>query len=250
MDGSRPTVTLMPALLSLFVLTSAGGLAVWLVLKGRELQRRHDLERRVLARKQGWDYEGRRFDRVDYRFTGGTKGIDWQMWYDSDRGDKSPTPRAYWCSANLRTRELALVILGRKRFRLESGTAGQLLMGVVSGVVHAISGRDAHADKVEFYQSAVEITTGRTTFREAFAVAVAPELPTTWLDAELQSLLLDWPVADRAGKFRAADSIEITLRADGLKVVVLRMPQDTRCWAHLASLGQALALRLVEARGT
>jgi hypothetical protein len=238
----------MSALAAFAVLAVVGSLLVWLVLKGRELERRRDLERKVLARKLGWDYEGRRSGRVEYRFAGGADGIEWQMWYDSDRGDKSPTPRAYWTSSNLRTRDLALVIIGRKRFKLESGTAGRLLLGVVSGVVHAISGEDAPVGKAEFYESAVEITTGRATFREAFAVAVAPDLPTSWMDDELQTLLLEWPAVEGAAIFRAADSVEVTLQADGLRIVVQKMPQDVRSWQHLAELGQGLSRRLADAR--
>jgi len=42
----------------------------------------------------------------------------------SDRGDKSPNPRAYWSSTNLRTRELALVILGRRAIRWKVAQPG------------------------------------------------------------------------------------------------------------------------------
>jgi hypothetical protein len=239
----------MPALVVFAVLAAVGGLLLWLVLKGREQERRRDLERKVLARKQGWDYDGQSSGRDEYRFAAGADGIEWRMWYDSDRGDKSPTPRAYWTSTNLRTSGLALVIIGRKRFKLESGTAGRLLMGVVSGVVNAMSGQEARVDKAEFYESAVEITTGRAAFREAYAVAVAPDLPTSWMDEQLQALLLDWPAVEGAGNFRAADSVEVTLQADGLRIVVQNMPQDIRLWLHLAALGQHLARQLAGARG-
>jgi hypothetical protein len=247
LPGSRPKA-LMAALLAFVVLAAVGALLVWLVLKSRELERRRDLERKVLARKEGWHYDGQRSGRIDYRFNGGADGIDWQMWFDSDRGDKSPNPRAYWSSTNLRTGELALVILGRRRYQMESGPAGRLIIGVVSGVAQAMTGQDLRPGKSDFYESAVEVTGGRTAFREAFAIAVAPDMPTSWLDDELQALLLDWPSEDGAQKFRAADSVEITLQSDGLRIVVQRMPQDIAYWAHLARLGQCLARRLVGAR--
>ena len=156
--------------------TVAGGLA-WLVLKGREQERQRDFDRAVHARKLGWTYVGQRIERVDYRFAGDADGIAWQMWYDSDRGDKSPTPRAYWQTANLTTSGLALVVIGRRRFELESGLIGQLLMEVASGVARAMSGVEARSDKSEFYQSALLLTEGLPGFGERFAVAISPVMP-------------------------------------------------------------------------
>ena len=220
------------------------GAVTWLVLRARRLERDRDFERKVHARKCGWTYDGQRSGRIDYRFAGTAGGIDWQMWHDSDRGDDSPTPRAYWTSANLRTPGLALVIIGRKRFQLESGTVGRLLMGVVSGVAQAVTGHEGQVDKAEFYESAIEITVGRPAFDERFTVAVAPDMPRAWVDSELQALLLDWPSTATSRMFKAEDSVEITLRADGLKIIVQKMPQDIAHWRHLARLGEHLARHL------
>lgn len=243
-----PSIAPMSSWLGFALFSAFGGLIAWLVWKGRQLERQRDFERKVLARKQGWTYDGQRSGRVEYRFSGGTDGVAWQMWYDADRGDRSPTPRAYWVSENLRTRDMALIILGRRRYRLESGAAGRLLLGVVSGVAQAISGQDLRPGKADFYDSAVEVTTGSARFREAFAVAVSPDMPASWLDAEVQALLLDWPAANGAQPSPAADSIEVTLQADGLRVSIQKMPQDLLCWVHLARLGECLARRLVGAR--
>jgi hypothetical protein len=240
----------MSSWLGFTLFAAFGGLIAWLVWKGRELERRRDFERKVLARKQGWTYEGQRSGRVEYRFGGGADGVAWQMWYDADRGDRSPTPRAYWVSENLRTRDMALVILGRRRYRLESGAAGRLLLGVVSGVAQAMSGQDLRPGKADFYESAIEVTACGARFREAFAVAVSPDMPTSWLDDELQSLLLDWPAAGGSQKAPTADSIEVTLQADGLRIVVQRMPQDLACWVHLARVGECLARQLLGARSS
>jgi hypothetical protein len=239
----------MPTLLALALFAGIGGGLFWLAAKGRELERRRDFGRKVLARKQGWIYNGDRSGRIDYRFTGNTQGVDWQMWFDSDRGDKSPTPRAHWKSANLRTPKLALMILGRRRFQLESGAFGRLLAGVAAGVVQAVSGLELRSEKAEFYESAVEVEAGGPAFRERFAIAVAPDMPKAWLDAELQQQLLGWPVSDGT-RFHAEDSVEIMLQSDGLRIAVDRMPQDTACWVHLAKLGEHLARRLVAAGTT
>jgi hypothetical protein len=210
------------------------GAVAWLVLRSRRLERDRDFERKVHARKSGWTYDGQRSGRIDYRFAGTAGGVDWQMWHDSDRGDDSPTPRAYWTSANLRAPGLALVIIGRKRFQLESGTVGRLLMGVVTGVAQAITGHEGQIDKAEFYESAVEIRLGRPSFDDRFTVAVAPDMPRGWVDDELQAMLLDWPATGTARMFNAEDSVEVTLRGDGLKITVQKMPQDLAHWRHLA----------------
>jgi hypothetical protein len=217
------------------------GAVTWLVLRARRLERDRDFERKVHARKSGWNYDGQQSGRIDYRFAGTAGKIDWQMWHDSDRGDDNPTPRAIWTSANLRTPGLALVIIGRKRFQLESGTVGRLLMGVVTGVAQAVTGHEGQVDKAEFYESAIEIAVRRPAFDERFTVAVAPDMPRDWVDDELQALLLEWPATGTSRMFRSEDSVEVTLRSEGLKIVVQRMPQDIAHWRHLARLGEHLA---------
>lgn len=234
----------MQALIVLSVFAAVIGGIVWLVVKTRQLKKEQDFDRKVQARKLGWKYDGNRGGRIDYRFAGSERGIDWSMWYDSDRGDKSPTPMATWSTANIRTPELSLVIIGRKRFQIESGAVGRILMGVVSGVAQAMTGSPAHADKAEFYETAMTLEEGRPAFRERYVVAAAPDMPRGWLDEELQKLLLDWPAPRRGGCYRGDERVEVTLRPDGLRIVAQQMPEDFAFWQHLARLGEALAHRL------
>ena len=211
------------------------------------MKKQQEFERKVQTRKAGWTYQGTREGRVDYRFSGAAGGIEWSMWYDSDRGDKSPTPKSFWQSANVRSQGLTLVIIGRKRYQMESGTVGRLLMDVVGGLAQAVAGETkagVRVDKSEFYESAVLLENGRATFRERYAVAVSPEMPKEWLDDELQRLLLEWPKTPNGVAYRGDDMVEITLREEGLKIVVQKMPQEFAFWKHLADLGQALAERL------
>lgn len=229
--------------ITIFVVVIAG--FVWAVRKGGEIQRRLDAERRVLARRSGWTYTGEREGDVDYRFTGDSGGIAWRMWYDPDRGDRSPTPKAYWHSDNLHAPRLSLVIIGRRRYEMESGTVGRVLMGVVAGVAEAMTGAEGKVkvEKAEFYESAVEAPGLPPSFRERFAVALAPDMPHGWVDASLQSLLTRWPVGNSA-RFSIEDALEVTLGERGLRITVRRMPQDTACWKHLAQLGEHVAQRL------
>nr|MBA3254012.1 hypothetical protein [Burkholderiaceae bacterium] len=213
----------------------------WLVVKGRQLNRQRDFERRVHARKLGWTYFGTGEGRVDYRFSGSASDIEWAMWYDSDRGDRSPTPKAHWQSANVRTPQLSLVIIGRKRYQMESGIVGRLLIDVVTGVAQAVGGGQVRADKTEFYESALTLDEGRAGFRERYAIAVSPEMPGGWLDDELQAALLDWPKPKRGALYRGDEKIEVTLGPDGLQIVAQQMPEDFAFWNHLARLGEALA---------
>lgn len=234
----------MQALIVLSIFAVVTGGIVWLVVKGRRMKQEQDFERKVQARKLGWQYDGTRGDRIDYRFAGNARGVDWTMWHDSDRGDDSPTPKAYWSSANIRTPELSLVIIGRKRFQIESGAVGRILMGVASGVTQAMTGSAGRADKAEFYESAMTLEEGRPAFRERYVVAAAPDMPRGWLDEELQKLLLDWPAPRRGGSYRGDERVEVTLRPDGLRIVAQQMPEDFAFWQHLARLGEALAHRL------
>jgi hypothetical protein len=154
------------------------------------LANRKEQDRTRCRRKLGWKYDDTRGGRIDYRFAGSERGVDWSMWYDSDRGDKSPTPKATWSTANIRTPELSLVIIGRKRFQIESGAVGRILMGVVSGVAQAMTGSLAHADKAEFYESAMTLEEGgsfaalRGRGRARHAARLA---------GRVAELLLDWP---------------------------------------------------------
>lgn len=219
------------------------GAFAWAVRKGGQIQRRLDAERRALARRSGWAYAGERDGDVDYRFTGDDGGVAWQMWHDSDRGDRSPTPEAYWHSDNLHAPQLSLVIIGRRRYEMESGAVGRVVIGVVAGVAEALTGVEGRMHKAGFYESAVEASGLPAAFRERFAVALAPDMPRDWIDESLQSLLLRWP-AGGAARFASDDAVEVTLNERGLRITVRRMPQDAACWKHLAQLGEHLAQRL------
>ena len=229
------------------VFAAVGSGIVWLVIRSRQLEKRADLDRMVRARKLGWNYDGTRDGRIDYRFSGEEGGIAWTMWYDSDRGDDSPTPKAYWTTENVRTPRLSLVILGRRRHALESGMFGRLLMGVVSGIAAAAGGREGAPDKVEFYESAVLLEDARAAFTEQFAVAVTPDMPRGWLDEDLQRRLTRWPDARRSKAFKPEDAVEVNLGPRGLSVTVQNMPDGMAHWQHLAELGHQLAVRLARA---
>ena len=223
-----------------------GGFA-WLIVKGRQAQKQQQFDRKVQARKLGWSYLGTREGRVDYRFAGINNGIEWSMWHDSDRGDKSPTPKAYWQSSNVRTPHLSLVIIGRTRYQMESAAVSRVLMDVVSGIAQAVSGdvsASGRADKAEFYESATPLEEGGTIFRERYVVAIAPDMPQGWVDTELQALLLTWPRSKSGADYRCNERVEVNLSQDGLKIVAQYMPEDFVFWKHLAQLGQALAKRL------
>ena len=229
----------------IFVVAIGG--VVWLIVHGRKLQKQHDFERKVQARKLGWTYDGTRDGRVDYRFGAAEHGIEWSMWYESDRGDDSPTPKAYWQSANVRAPRLSLVIIGRKRYQMESGAVGRILMDVITGVAQAVSPEnlgDSRADKAEFYESATTLDEGRAAFRERYAVAVAPDMPRNWLDEGLQALLLNWPKPKRGAAYRSDEQVEVTLGQNGLQIVARQMPEEFAFWNHLARLGTTLAQRL------
>jgi hypothetical protein len=71
-------------------------------------------------------------------------------------------------------------------------------------------------------------------------------MPRGWVDEELQSMLMNWASAT-AKNFRTDDSVEVNLRADGLQIVVQRMPEDFASWQHLARLGEHIAQQLVQA---
>lgn len=230
------------------VFAAVGGGIAWLGIRSRQLERQADFDRAVRARKLGWSYDGSRDGRIDYRFAGEEGGIAWTMWYDSDRGDDSPTPKAYWMSENVRTQRLSLVILGRRRHALESGMFGRLLMGVVSGIAAATNGREGAPDKVEFYESAVLLDDTRAAFTRQFAVAVTPDMPRGWLDEDLQQRLMRWPPGRASKAFKPEDAVEINLGPRGLSVTVQNMPDGMAYWQHLAELGRQLAAQLARAR--
>lgn len=231
------------------VFAAVGGGMAWLVVRSRRLEKQADFDRAVRARKLGWRYDGTRDGRIEYRFAGAQGGVAWTMWYDSDRGDDSPTPKAHWTTENVRTARLSLVILGRRRYGVESGMFGRLLMGVVSGIAAAAGGgREGAPDKVEFYESAVLLEDGRGTFDERFAVAVAPDMPRGWLDEDLRQRLTRWPDGGRSNSFKPEDAVEVNLGPRGLSITVQKMPDGMAHWQHLAETGQQLAARLAVAR--
>jgi hypothetical protein len=226
------------------LMSAIGGGLVWLVVRSQQQQKLADFDRSVRSRKLGWSYDGVRDGRIDYRFTGRNGELSWTTWYDSDRGDNSPTPKACWVTENLRTAQLSLVILGRRRFGLESGALGRLVMGIVSGVATAVSAKPGVPDKSEFYESATLLEEGSPAFRERFAIALAPDMPRGWLDDELQQRLMDWPAGPGGRALKVDDALEIDLGPRGLSITVQKMPGDMAHWQHLVALGEHLAARL------
>jgi hypothetical protein len=238
----------MAFVVALTFLAAVGGL-VWLHRSGQAQERAAALERSVYARKLGWRYDDMRLPGSDYRFTGAGNGIAWTMHYDPDRtggsNDSSPRPKAHWSSANVRTPGLSLVILSESRYRLESGVAGRLVMGLVTGAVQAMLGTpERTADKPAFYESAIPLTPAGAPRAFPFALVVAPDMPRAWADAELLRLLAAWP----GERPVSPDALEATLGPAGLAIVVREMPPTMAHWQHLARLGEHLAARLAAAR--
>ena len=161
-------MTLQTFLIVTAIAAAIGG-AAWLYSYSQQMQKQQHFERRVQARKRGWTYNDVRDGRIDYRFSGAARGVEWSMWHDSDRGDDSPTPKSYWKSANVRTPQLSLVIIGHKRYQMESGAVGRILMDVVTGMARAVSGRgDIRADKSEFYETAMLLEDGEPAVESEF----------------------------------------------------------------------------------
>lgn len=231
----------MGGLIAVLALAGLAGGLVWLYRHEQSRRTQQDAERYVLARARGWRYAREGAGDVDFRFAGESDGVAWEMWFDSDRSSKGNgrRPRAIWRSANLRSAELALLITGRRRYEVESGTFGRLALGAVGALAGALSGRAVALPRQAFYEYAVENEEARGALRERFAVLQSPRLPPGWLDVPLQAMLRQWP--DSA---RGEPALEATLGPDGLQLEARGVPADAAFWQRFGELGLALAQRL------
>jgi hypothetical protein len=220
---------------------------VWLYPREGGRRSRQDAERYVLARARGWHYQREGSGDIGYRFSGETDGVAWEMWLDRDRskGAGSRRPRMIWRTGNLRTAELSLLIIDRRRYDLESGAFGRLAMSAMGEIAGALKGRQVRPQRESFYERAMERDGGNAAFRERFAVLQTFSLPGDWLDEALQTRLQRWP-GHGARRSRADASFEASLGPDGLQIEIRGTPTDT-AWQSLGELGLALSQRLARA---
>lgn len=256
--------------LFLLVLAAFAALVVWLVRKNRQLLDARDAQFAAGARLQGWSYapnpgysaiisrgpgalQRTEDEDIAYSFEGELAGATWRMWYDTQRrfatrpGDSSSTTSvAVWAGESVRANALALLILPRLQYRLESSRIVGAVASAANSLIAAVSGGDPRESRQEFLRNSTEVQGSIPGFREFIVVLTGPGVLADWLDAELQSMLLHWP----PGTAPAKPTLTVSLGSGGLRIEVLR-PIDGRWefWEHLGRLGAELTSRLTK-RGT
>ena len=180
---------------------------------------------------------------IAWTFHGGRDGLAWRMWFDAGLRERPPTPRAVWHCEALRAAGIAVWIVGRGRYRRETDAVVGAIEGATDAVSRAITGT-ARTDSLRaFRERAVPVAATRPGFDEAYVALAGPEMPADWLDDETQRLLMDWSAALPAGA--DPEAIEVTLDAQGLRVVYQAPPKDAWAfWDQFGRLGEVLLRRL------
>jgi hypothetical protein len=250
----------------LFVLLFAAfaALVILGIRRGGQIKaRRNDLFA-LEAQKSGWRFElnpdfaqvrvhnplpGPRPAEPDQEFfiDGRTQGMPWRMWYDtgnrySSDGSASPAETAigYWQCQTKRTAALALLIIPRWQYKIESSRA----FGTLATVAKAFARPDAAADRDSrqaFYPHAVEVHTSNARLHDTYAILTSPNIPQTWLDNTLEELLLSIPKS----RFLTKPCLIASFGAQGLRLEFNCPDVDAwNFWQQFGRLGETLAKRL------
>lgn len=261
----------MGALLFLALAAAMAAGVFWLVRRNREITEQRNLLFSVQARHAGWAFElnpdyrsvtvttpaeggvppGREQDDIEFTIEGAASGRPWRMWHDTGRrfrtGGESSMATAAWRCDGAGTPKRALMILPRWKYRFESGRIVGAIESAVNLFARAIAeqmGREPDGDtRQAFFARAVEIKGTRPGFEAAFVVLADPALPSGWLDAGLQSMLLEWPMP--SGRSGRGPAIEAQLGPGGLRLTFQDPPaQSWPFWEQFGRLGVALVERL------
>jgi hypothetical protein len=254
----------MKAVLFWFLFACVIGLVVWLIRKNRQLIEQRNQQFSVFARHEGWRFAPNpqygsiiassarvrtEDDDIAFTFDGRCEAFEWRMWYDANHrfeaasDDRSSAiASAIWLCQSVCTPELAMLILPRWQYRIESGRIFGAIASAANAFMAAVAETDDSDTRQAFFKRAVELKGALPGFADAFVVLVGPEVRRDWLDEELQGLLLHWPKATTGGKL----ALEASLGSRGLRIVFQRVVSDAwPFWKQFGQLGQAIGLRLV-----
>jgi hypothetical protein len=103
-----------------------------------------------LAQKRGWRYEDAPGKLIDFRLSGTTNGVSWQVVGKRDPGNENTTPSTVWSTNNIHYDDLVGLIRTRKGFEVMESTWVRVASGVLSAMISVVGlEQPQHAEVVK-----------------------------------------------------------------------------------------------------
>jgi hypothetical protein len=206
------------------------------------LSKRHAEERRRRARELGWAYDDTPEGNIDFRLSGTSHNIRWELVYDSDRSSSESSPRVYWRWRERPVRRIEMALMSAAADKIAFGPLGRSIIGFARkfGVKSK-----SHPDGDDFYDHALKVESDLSVFQEQWIVrARRPSLFRSIASHDIAALLTQWPSSAYRKPFNPAVTVNLLYDHDGLTLEcslgVLEMP----LLEHLVKLGTAVAVKL------
>ena len=251
----------------LFILAFAAlvGLVVWGIRRGGQLMEQRNGQFATEAQRLGWRFEENpKFGRVRVRISlpgplpaepdqefyidGKVQGMPWRMWYDTGNRYSDPsqgvkpaeTAIGYWLCEAKRASELSVLIIPRWQYKIETSRT----FGALASIAKVFARPDAGPDRDSrqaFYPHAVEVHTSSARIHDTYAILSTRNVPQTWLDNNLEELLLSIPKSRMLTK----PCLIASFGAHGLRLEFNCPDVDSwSFWRQFGQLGETLAKSL------
>lgn len=207
----------------------------------RQVQERA-AERSRRARELGWNYDDTRDGNIDFRLSGMSRGIRWDLVYDSDRSSSESSARVIWRWRGKRAQRIEMSIMGGMADRITFSPVGRTLVGIARRLGTKGS---SHSDGDDFYQHALKVDSDLTVFQKEWIVrAREPAHFRSVASHELAGLLTRWPDHSLGKAFQPAGVVNLTYDQEGLSLHCGHGVEEMVLLEHLVKIGCATACRL------
>ncbi len=228
------------------ILVAAAACGVFLLVlaarRSNRLVQERAAERAARARELGWRYDGARDGDIDFRLSGTTRGIRWELVYDSDRSSSESSPKVIWRWKEKPAQRIELSIMGAMADRVAFGAMGRALIGFARRIRAKVH---SHPDGDDFYQHALKVESDLTVFQKEWIVrARKPAHFRSVASHELAELLTRWPDHSMGRAFQPAAVVNLTYDHEGLSLHCGHGVEEMALLEHLVKIGCAVASRL------
>ena len=168
-----------------------------------------------LAQKRGWRYEDAPSKLIDFRLSGTTNGVNWQVVGKRDPGNEDTAPTTTWSTNDIHYDDLVGLIRTRKGFEVMESTWARVASGVLSALISATG--LAQPQHSEVVKTGIRLKPGSPAIDQEFVAIVRPDRGLDrLLTPTLEQALQEWH--DSKLLTAEKDSLSIDIGQSNLRV--------------------------------
>jgi hypothetical protein len=225
------------------VLAAAAMAAILFALvRSSRIEREHAARRASRARELGWVYRESGEGDISWRMSGVSRGLRWELEYDSDKSSSESSPRILWYWRERPAHRIELAIMSGALDRMVYGAMGRGMISLAMriGVKPAL-----YPDGGDFYRHSQRVESDLSFFQKDWIVrARNPARFRSVASSELAELLSRWPDHALGLSFRPAAVVNLSYSEDGLRLECRSGVTDMAVIEHLVRIGCAVAVKL------